>query len=69
MVQTHESNERVSLWNHKITLEPLTNTETEYADEVELFASWATLPVSVWTTLFYRHRQRRWLRLLKKTTK
>jgi hypothetical protein len=64
-VQTRESNKRVPVWNHKILIEPLGGNETAYTDEVELFAGFATPIVYAWSAMFYRHRQRRWRKLLK----
>jgi hypothetical protein len=68
-VQTHESNKRVPVWNHQITLKPLGNDKTEYTDEVELFADFATPIVCAWSMAFYRHRQRKWRKLLKEAAK
>ncbi|MDR2531146.1 MAG: hypothetical protein LBC65_06365 [Oscillospiraceae bacterium] len=64
-VQTREGNKFVPLWNHKITLKPLDGGNTAYTDEVELFASWVTPIVYVWSVMFYKHRQRKWCKLLK----
>jgi hypothetical protein len=64
-VQTREGNKRVPIWNHKITLKSLSDGETEYTDEVELFANRATSLVYVWGVIFYRHRQRKWRKLLR----
>jgi hypothetical protein len=64
LVQTHESNKSVPIWNHRITLKYLTDDVTEYTDEVELSAGLATPFVYAWGMMFYRHRQRRWMKLI-----
>ena len=57
---THESNAHVPVWNHRILLRPLNETNTSYTDEVEIFAGWKTPLVFLWAQLFYGHRQRKW---------
>ena len=39
---------------------------TDYSDEVEINAGWKTIFVYWWAKSFYSHRQRKWLKLLKK---
>jgi ligand-binding SRPBCC domain-containing protein len=68
-VQTREGNQCVPMWNHKINLKPLDNNKTEYTDEVELFAGFVTPMAYAWSVLFYRHRQRKWRKLLKEAAK
>ena len=65
IVQTYESSKAVPTWNHRITLEPR-DGYVRYTDEVEIGAGRLTLPVFLWSRMFYRHRQRKWLKLLKK---
>ena len=65
VVQSHESNEHVPVWNHRITLRDL-GTSTEYTDEVEIKAGWKTPLIWLWAKAFYAHRQRKWIRLLEK---
>ena len=61
---TVESNRFVPVWNHRITLEPLSEQTVRYTDEVEMDAGWKTPFVRLWAKCFYAHRQRRWLKLL-----
>jgi ligand-binding SRPBCC domain-containing protein len=63
-IYTNESNAAVPVWNHLIRIESLGEHETRYSDEVEISAGWKTGLVSVWSRLFYKHRQKRWRRLL-----
>ncbi|MDR1615864.1 MAG: hypothetical protein LBR98_02485 [Syntrophomonadaceae bacterium] len=63
-VQTAENNRFVPTWNHCITLEPEGISQTRYTDEVEIGAGRFTGLVRLWSAAFYRHRQKRWARLL-----
>lgn len=63
-IQTVESNKTVPVWKHKIVLKPIDTLSTCYTDEVELYAGWLTCIVYLWSKMFYRHRQRKWLQLL-----
>ena len=64
-IYTNESNKHVPVWNHRIILVKQGDT-TDYTDEVEIYAGWKTFIVVLWSKLFYRHRQRKWLKLLQK---
>lgn len=64
IIRTCEGNRLVPLWNHTIRLIPLNESETHYFDEVEIDAGIFTGFVVLWSRLFYRHRQRKWRRLL-----
>lgn len=63
-IYTNEINSSVPIWNHRITLKYLDKNKTIYTDEVELNAGWKTNFVYLWGVLFYKHRQRKWRRLL-----
>jgi hypothetical protein len=63
-VQTVEGNKTVPVWNHKIALVPIDSSSTRYTDEVEIYAGRLTGLVCLWSRSFYRHRQRKWLKLL-----
>ncbi len=41
-IYTNETNSHVPVWNHRITLNPLSYDQTEYTDEVEIYAGWKT---------------------------
>ena len=64
-ISSREGNEHVPVWNHDITLIPIDDSHTEYTDRVEIKAGWKTVFVWLWANAFYRHRQRKWIRLLK----
>lgn len=65
-IQTAEGNKAVPVWNHRIVLDPINASSTRYTDEVELSAGRMTGLVHLWSRSFYRHRQKKWLRLLSK---
>ena len=64
-IYTRESNPHVPVWNHRIILKAIGEASTEYTDEVEIGADWKTPFVCLWAKLFYRHRQRNWIKLLR----
>ena len=66
-IYTHEGNEHVPVWNHRIVLNELPDNRCLYTDIVEINAGWKTLLVFLWAKCFYAHRQKRWIKLLKKT--
>ena len=63
VIQSHEHNEHVRVWDHRITLRDR-GGKTEYTDEVEIKAGWKTVFIWLWAKAFYAHRQRKWIRLL-----
>ena len=52
------------VWNHRITFEQSAPGEVRYTDEIEIKAGLLTPVVWLFAQFFYRHRQRRWKRLL-----
>ncbi len=64
-IYTEESNTHVPVWNHKIELQPTADGRTAYSDEVEISAGWKTCFVLIWARLFYRHRQKKWVKMLR----
>ena len=66
-IDTHEGNKSVPIWNHRITISQVEKSTSRYTDEVELGAGWLTGVVYIWSKMFYRHRQRRWVKLLEKS--
>lgn len=64
-IYTNESNTHVPIWNHRIKLIDNGNGTTDYSDEVEIGAGWKTFIVWLWANCFYKHRQRKWLKLIK----
>ncbi len=63
-ISSRESNAHVPVWNHDIVLKKLDEQHTEYTDRVEIRAGWKTFFIWLWANAFYRHRQRKWIRLL-----
>ncbi len=64
-ILTHEFNKHVPVWNHRIVLEKLTEESCKYTDEVEIYAGVKTPFVVAWSKIFYKHRQRKWVKLLR----
>ena len=65
-VSSREGNEHVPVWDHDITMVPLDGSHTKYTDRVEIRAGWKTPLIWLWANAFYTHRQKRWIRLLKR---
>ena len=63
-VETEEWDDLAVVWNHRVTMQALTGKVTRYTDSIDLYAGFSTRPVSWLALLFYRHRQRRWKKLL-----
>jgi ligand-binding SRPBCC domain-containing protein len=63
-IRTNESNPAVPVWNHLIQITPLDGNKLRYTDEVEMEAGWKTRFIAAWSKSFYRHRQKRWRKLL-----
>ncbi len=64
-IYTHEKNTYVPIWYHEIILKKTNENETEYTDIIEIYAGWKTYFVYLWAKLFYAHRQRKWIKILK----
>lgn len=54
----------IKSWDHMIELKP-DGSGTHYTDQLEIKAGVLTPFIWVFASLFYRHRQRRWQRLVK----
>ncbi|MCR4860017.1 MAG: hypothetical protein K5910_05075 [Bacteroidales bacterium] len=65
-IRSEESNPHVPVWNHLITLGHIDGRNTEYTDKVDIEAGWKTPLIYLWARSFYAHRQRKWIRILKK---
>ena len=65
-ISSKESNEHVPVWNHDIFLKDINGCSTRYTDRVEIRAGWKTMFIWLWANAFYRHRQRKWIRMLRK---
>ena len=65
-ISSCEGNEHVPVWNHDIQLIEKDETYTQYTDRVEIHADWKTVFIWLWANAFYAHRQRKWIRLIKR---
>lgn len=54
-------------WNHTITFHQVGDRKVHYTDKIEIKAGVLTPVIYVFAQLFYRHRQRRWKILLRKS--
>jgi hypothetical protein len=63
-IYTHELNKFVPTWNHQIILEELDSRCMRYTDQVGIYEGWKTVFVFWWSNLFYKHRQKKCLKLL-----
>jgi ligand-binding SRPBCC domain-containing protein len=63
-IKSQESNAIIPVWNHTILLKP-NGDKTDYTDEIEINADKMTKIVSAFAKIFYKHRQKRWKKLLK----
>lgn len=64
LIRSRESNKTVPVWRHTIRLIPIGNSAAHYTDEVTIGAGPFTKAVCLWAQAFYRHRQKKWRRLL-----
>jgi hypothetical protein len=65
LIISKEYNSIVKIWNHKIVLRSIGEDILEYTDEVEIYAGILTFIVAIWGKMFYKHRQKKWIRIAK----
>jgi hypothetical protein len=63
-IYTNEHGSLTKAWNHRIRIEPLNESVLRYTDEIEIGAGILTPLIWAFAHIFYRHRQRRWKKLL-----
>lgn len=51
-------------WNHLIQFESIDEDAIQYMDKIEIQAGLLTFPIWLFAHFFYRHRQRKWKKLL-----
>ena len=56
--------DRISKWDHWITIQDEPNEKTRYTDYVDIEAGFLTPFVWLFSQAFYRHRQRQWQKLV-----
>ncbi len=64
-IYTNEKDPLVAIWNHEIILKELGSNKTEYTDRVEIYAGWRTIFVYLFAKVFYAHRQKKWVKMLR----
>ena len=64
IIESQESGALTRVWNHTIRFRPSGAGQLHYTDEIEIEAGVLTVFVWAFAHLFYRHRQRRWKKLL-----
>jgi len=64
---TNESGSLTKTWNHFVRVETLDKKRLKYTDEIEIKAGMLTVFIWMFAQVFYRHRQRKWKKLLKCT--
>ncbi|WKZ35136.1 MAG: hypothetical protein QY332_16095 [Anaerolineales bacterium] len=64
LIESKESGALAPVWNHTIRFHALANGKLHYSDEIEIQAGLLTGLIWAFAHLFYRHRQRRWKKLL-----
>ncbi len=65
-IRSRESGTLARKWWHDITVADAGDGRTLYSDEVEIASGLLTLPVWAFAWLFYRYRQRRWKKLIRR---
>ncbi len=61
---TIEKNNICKVWNHKLTFKKVSENETEYTDEVTLYAGCLTGILSYFLIYSYKKRHQNWRKLL-----
>jgi ligand-binding SRPBCC domain-containing protein len=64
LIESKESGALSPVWNHTIRFHALGDGKLHYTDEIEVQAGLLTGFIWAFAHLFYRHRQRRWKKLL-----
>lgn len=63
-IESQESGSLARVWNHTIRFHPAGAGQLHYTDEIEIKAGLLTPCIWAFAHLFYRHRQRRWKKLI-----
>lgn len=61
---TIEKNALCKVWDHRLTFKKINPDETEYTDEVALYAGWLTPILSHFLIYSYKKRHQNWNKLL-----
>jgi hypothetical protein len=68
-IVSEEGGTLAKVWNHSIYMQAVGQESVYYTDKIEIKAGLLTLPVWLFANAFYRHRQRRWKKLLRSSRK
>lgn len=66
-ITSNESGLLAKVWNHTIKFNLINSDQIEYTDIIEIKAGLLTVFIWMFSHFFYRHRQRKWKRLLSKS--
>ena len=67
---TNEYDSAAKIWNHKISMEEVKNEgRILYEDKIEIYGGILTPIITWWAKLFYKYRQKKWLKLASKPMK
>lgn len=69
VIESEEYNKVVTVWNHIIKMTSLDKSKTSYVDIVDIYAGILTSIVALWATGLYKHRQKKWRKLLSNQAK
>ena len=64
-IESTESGLLARVWNHTILFQETEQNRVHYMDIIEIKAGLLTPMIWIFAHLFYRHRQRRWRKLLR----
>lgn len=64
-IVSEERGHLARVWNHIIRFHEVASGRVHYCDEIDIRAGLLTLLIWLFAQVFYRHRQRRWKRLLR----
>jgi hypothetical protein len=65
-IQSRERDRWIRRWDHLISVRETEDGRTRYSDEIEIQAGVLTPLVWLFAQVFYRHRQRRWRRVVQR---
>lgn len=65
IIETKEKDNVAKVWDHKMSLKPISDNSFYYEDEVILYGGMMTGVLTWWAKTFYEHRHKRWQLLVK----
>jgi hypothetical protein len=65
LLRDNGGGQMVQIWSHLVTIQRMNSECTLYKDEVHIKAGKLTFFVWLFAQYYYRHRQRRWKRVIK----